>query len=224
VNPATRNYAQMVHAQIELELGDLKAAHSFLDTLPPDYDPDGATTWTRINLALFERNTDLAADILASYKKYEMVASNGRQVPVSFWQGIIARARGDATVANEAFTRARTILASRLAEQPDDPILLATLGLVDAGLSRKEEALREGRRASELRPLSEDAVDGATILSSLAQIYAWTGDVNSAIDLLTRLATIPNGPAFGNLKYDPVWDSVRNDPRFPAMLNDLQPH
>jgi len=224
VNPATRNYAQLVHAQIEIERGDLKAAHSFLNSLPQDYDPDGATTWTRINLALFERKTDLAGDILASYKKDELVASTGRLVPVSFWQGIIARARGDATAANEAFSRARTILAASLAEQPKDPILLATLGLVDAGLSRKEEAINAGRRASEMRPLTEDAVDGATILSSLAQIYAWTGEENSAIDQLIKLAKIPNGPAFGNLKYDPVWDSVRNDPRFTAMLNDLQPH
>ena len=55
-NPSTRNYSQLVHAQIELERGDLKAAHAFLKTLPADYDPDGATTWTRINLALYERD------------------------------------------------------------------------------------------------------------------------------------------------------------------------
>ena len=56
-NPSTRNYAQLVHAQIELEKGDLKAARSFLNSLPADYDPNGATTWTRINLALYERDS-----------------------------------------------------------------------------------------------------------------------------------------------------------------------
>ncbi len=223
VNPATRNYSQMVHAQIELERGDLKAAHPFLDSLPADYDPDGAATWTRVTLALCERNPELAASVLASYKKDELVASTGRLVPVSFWQGMIARARGDAAAATDAFNRARAILGPRLSEQNQDPILLATLGIVDAGLSRREEALREGRRASGLRPLSDDALDGATILSSLAQIYAWTGETNAAVEQLIFLAKIPNGPAFGSLKYDPAWDDVRADPRFTAMVNDLQP-
>jgi TolB-like protein/Tfp pilus assembly protein PilF len=223
VNPATRNYSQMVRAQIELERGDLKATGSFLASLPADYDPDGAVTWTRITLALCERNPELASSVLASYKNDELVASTGRQVPVSFWQGIIARARGDAAAAHEAFNRARTMLAPRVSEQNPDPILLATLGLVDAGLSRKEDALREGRRATELRPLTEDALDGATILSSLAQIYAWTGELNSALEQLAVLAKIPNGPAFGTLKYDPAWDDVRADPRFTAILNELEP-
>ena len=54
-------------------------------------------------------------------------------------------------------------------------------------------------------------------------IYAWIGDMNSALDQLEFLATIPNGPTFGQLKYDPAWDPVRGDARFAAMLNGLQP-
>ena len=96
--------------------------------------------------------------------------------------------------------------------------------MADAGLSGKEEALREGRRATELRPLANDALDGATILSSLAQIYAWTGEVNSALEQLAFLAKVPNGPSFGDLKYNPVWDDVRADPRFAPIVDDLQPH
>lgn len=222
-NPSTRNYSQMIHAQIELEKGDLKVARSLLNLLPADYDPDGATTWTRINLALYERDIAAAASILASWKKEELVGANGRLVPVSFWQGTIARARGDGAKASEAFTRARATVAAQLAEQPDEPMLLATLGLVDAGLSRKEEALREGRRAVELRPLAEDAVDGATVLSFLAMIHAWVGDANSSLDQLEFLTRIPSGISFGQLKYDPAWDTVRGDARFTAILNELQP-
>ena len=102
-------------------------------------------------------------------------------------------------------------------------MLVASLGLIDAALSRKEEALREGRRAVELRPLADDADDGATVLGTLAMIYAWTGEANSALDQLTFLATIPSGLSFGQLKYDPAWDTVRGDPRFATMLNALQP-
>jgi TolB-like protein/Tfp pilus assembly protein PilF len=222
-NPGSRNYAQLVHAQIELEKGDLKAARSFLNLLPADYDPNGATTWTRTNLALYERDGDAAARLLASSKKEEFVGNAGKVIPVSYWQGLIARARGDATQATEAFTRARGTIEAQLAKQPDDPLLLATLGVIDAGLGRKEEALREGRRAAELRPLTEDALDGATVLVSLATIYAWLGDVKSSLDQLEFLVRIPNGLSFGELNYDPVWNNVRGDPRFPAILNELRP-
>lgn len=223
LNPSTRNYAQLIHAQIELQRGDLKAARPFLASLPPDYDPNGAATWTRITLALYERDFDAAARALASSKEEELVGAAGRLVPVSYWQGLIARASGDNPAAIEAFTRARTTIAAQLAKQPDDPLLVATLGLLDAGLGRKEEAVREGRHAVELRPLADDAVDGASLLSSLAMISAWVGDVNGALGHLEFLARIPNGPDFGQLKYDPTWDAVRGDPRFAAVLKELEP-
>ncbi|HEV2803789.1 MAG TPA: tetratricopeptide repeat protein [Chthoniobacterales bacterium] len=222
-NPATRHYSQIIHAQIELAKGDLPAVHSFLDSLPADYDPDGATTWTRIHLALYERDPDRAAKVLANWKNEELLVGPGFALPVSYWQGLIAHAAGDTAKVGEAFTRARATIEPRLAEQRDEPLLLVSLGLVDAGLGRKEEALREGRRAVELRPLAQDALEGARILTDLALIYAWTGEVDSAIAQLQVLAKTPGGPPLGRLKYDPGWDAVRNDPRFNAMLNELQP-
>src|SRR5437763_708205 len=156
-NPGSRNYSQMVRAQIELSRGDLKAAHSFLATLPADYDPDGQMTSTRLTLALYERDFDRAAKVLASRKQEELVGNGGTLVPASYWQGVIARGKGDEAAAKESLGRARTAIEGKLAGRQDDPILLATLGLIDAGLARKEDALREGRRAVELRPISEDA-------------------------------------------------------------------
>jgi TolB-like protein/Flp pilus assembly protein TadD len=222
-NPSTRDYCQMVHAQIELEKGELPAARSFLNSLPAGYDPVGARTWTRINLALYERNPELAAKILAASKKEELVGGTGSLVPAIYWQGLIARAKGDDAKAREAFTLARATIETQLAAQRDDPLLIATLGLLDAGLSRKEEAVREGRRAVELRPIADDADDGATVMTSLAMIYAWAGDIDAAIERLIFLAKTPGGPAYGQLKYDPAWDAVRKDPRFAAILAELQP-
>ena len=100
---------------------------------------------------------------------------------------------------------------------------MAQLGLIDAGLQRKPEAIAEGLRAIELRPISSDAVDGATVLSNVAMIYAWVGDVNSAIERLIALSKMPGGPDYGQLKFDPAWDAVRRDPRFTKMLNQLRP-
>jgi hypothetical protein len=136
---------------------------------------------------------------------------------------VVARGKGDAAAASEAFGRARGTIETQLAQRRDDPLLLATLGLIDAGLSRKEEAVREGRRAVELRPMAEDADDGALLLDSLAMIYAWVGDTNAAMEQLLFLAKTPGGPHYGQLKYDPAWDAVRSDPRFNAMLTELEP-
>ena len=222
-NPSANDYCQLISAQIELERGDTKAARSLLNSLSADYDPDGQTTWTRIYLALYENDPDSAAKILAASKKEELIGGTGRLVPASFFEGLIARARGDAAKAAEAFAAARKKVDAELTGQPDDALLLATLGLIDAGLSRKDDALREGRRAVELRPIADDAVDGATVLTSLAMIYAWVGDTNSALEQLAFLAKTPGGPHYGQLKYDPAWNAVRGDPRFAAMLNELHP-
>jgi TolB-like protein/Flp pilus assembly protein TadD len=222
-NPGAKDYCQLIRAQIEMERGELKEARAYLNSLPADYDPDGATTWTRINLALYERDIDRAASVLASSKKEELVGAAGRLAPASFFEALIARARGDSVKAGEAFAAARAKVEAQLGDKRDDALLLATLGLIEAGLSRKEEAVRDGRRAVELRPIAEDAVDGATVIGSLAMIYAWVGDVDSAIERLAFLAKTPGGPHYGQLKYDPAWDGVRGDPRFAAMLNELQP-
>jgi TolB-like protein len=223
-NPSTRDYCQVICAQIQLEKGEINTARSLLSSLPEGYDPSGATTFTRIYLALYERDLESSAKILAASKLEELpTGAGGPVVPASFYEALIARARGDDAKARKAFAAARTKLEAQLAGQRDDPLLIATLGIVDAGLSRKEDSLREGRRAVELRPITDDAVDGATAMTSLAMIYAWVGDIDAAIERLTFLAKTPGGPAYGQLKYDPAWDAVRKDPRFAAILAELQP-
>jgi TolB-like protein/class 3 adenylate cyclase/Tfp pilus assembly protein PilF len=222
-NPSSTAYFQMMRAEIELAKGNIKTARSGLDSLPAGYDPDGAVTSTRINLALYERDPAAAAKILAASKREELVGSPASLLPRSWFEALIARAQGDAQKTREAFGAARVKIEAKLRDQPDDGVLLATLGLIDAGLSRKEQAVGEGRRAVELRPISNDAVDGATVIGNLAMIYAWVGDVDSAMERLTFLAKTPGGPDYGQLKFDPAWDAVRHDPRFAKMLDGLQP-
>jgi TolB-like protein/Flp pilus assembly protein TadD len=222
-NPSSTAYYQMLRAEIELEKGNIKTARSGLDSLPAGYDPDGAVTSTRINLALYERDPAAAVKVLAASKLEELVGGAGYLLPRSWFEALIARVQGDAQKTRDAFSTARVKIEAKLHDQPDDGILLATLGLIDAGLSRKEQALAEGRRAVELRPISNDAVDGAAVIGNLAMTYAWVGDVDSAMERLVFLAKTPGGPDYGQLKFDPAWDAVRRDPRFAKMLDGLRP-
>jgi tetratricopeptide (TPR) repeat protein len=172
---------------------------------------------------LYERDPAAAAKILAASKLEELVGGTGSLLPRSWFEALIARAQGDAQKTREAFHAARVKIEAKLHDQPDDGVLLATLGLIDAGLSRKEQALAEGRRAVELRPISNDAVDGAAVIGNLAMIYTWVGDIDSAIERLVFLAKTPGGPDYGQLTFDPAWDAVRSDARFARMVDGLRP-
>jgi TolB-like protein/Tfp pilus assembly protein PilF len=222
-NPANATYFQMMRASIELEKGNLQAARAGLDALPAGYDPNGAVTFNRLTLALYERDPAAAEKILAGSNLEEIVGGTGSVLPRGWFEALIARAQGNAEKARAAFAVAREKTEAKLRDHPDDGMLVAQLGVIDAGLQRKPEAIAEGLRAIELRPISSDAVDGATVLSSVAMIYTWVGDVDSAIERLISLAKMPGGPDYGQLKFDPAWDAVRRDPRFAKMLDGLRP-
>ena len=95
------------------------------------------------------------------------------------------------TKARSAFTAARADVEKILQEHPDFAAALSLLGLIDAGLARKEDAIREGRRACELLPMSKDAVDGVAFVVNLAQIYTWTGEKDLAIEQLNAALKVP---------------------------------
>ena len=90
----------------------------------------------------------------------------------------------------------------RFAREPDYGPILSVLGLIDAALGRKEEALREGHRALELAPIAKDSLDGADVLYFYAVICAWTGERDLAIEQLETLAKIPAGPSYGDLRLE----------------------
>jgi tetratricopeptide (TPR) repeat protein len=93
------------------------------------------------------------------------------------------------------------------------------LGGALAILGRRDEAIRQGKLAMELRPESKDAFDGPMYTMALAQIYTWTGDKDEALQLIEKSLTTPNGLTVPTLRLDPVWDPLRDDPRFQALIN-----
>jgi tetratricopeptide (TPR) repeat protein len=128
------------------------------------------------------------------------------------------RAVGDAGGARVGFDAAARILAERSRARPDDPSLHSTLAFAYAGLGRREDAIREGRLAVELRPASKDTWYGVDMLRNLAVVYATLGEADSAVNELRTLLAIPSGISVPWLRADPTWDPIRRDPEFQALL------
>ena len=160
--------------------------------------------------------------MLSNYPR-EGVPNNGVNFPYAYWEGVVARCQGDSRKARAAFTAARTEVQNVVEQQPDFAAALSLLGMIDAGLEKKEEALKEGQRACELLPTSKDAIDGASLAINLAQIYTWIGDKDRAIEQIAALGRVPNSLSYGLLKLHPYWDPLRGDPRFEKIVASLAP-
>ena len=129
----------------------------------------------------------------------------------------------DEEKARSAFTAARAEQEKIVQAQPDFGPAWCVLGLIDAALGRKEEALREGRRAVEILPVEKDAIRGPVMIKYLAMIAAWTGDKDLACQQLAIAARPPSPVTYGQLKLLPFWDPLRGDPRFEKIVASLAP-
>ncbi len=138
-------------------------------------------------------------------------------------RGLLAQRKGDTATAQAAFTAARAQQEEVVRARPDYGPPLCVLGLIDAGLGRKGEALREGRRAIEMAPIAKDSLDGADVLYFYAVICAWVGERDLAIEQLETLAKIPAGITYGDIRLNPYWDSLRGNPRFEKIVGSLAP-
>ena len=170
---------------------------------------------------LCQRSAAAATRLLRNYPRGGVV--DGVNIPYSYWEGVVARRQGDSGMAQTAFTTARSEVEKAVDKQPDFPKALSLLGMINAGLGRKEEALRQGRRACELVPITKDAYDGVNFAINLAQIYAWTGEKDLAIEQIEMVRRVPNPLSYGLLKLHPHWDPLRGDPRFEKIVASLAP-
>jgi len=143
--------------------------------------------------------------------------------PRASCEGVVAQMKGDKAAAHAAFITARNEAAKLIADQPDYAEALCVLGMADAALGNKEDAIREGRRAAELVPVSKNAIEGALLIRYLAVIYAWTGEKDLAFEQLTVAAKLPGFLSYGELRLHPYWDPLRGDPRFEKIVASLAP-
>jgi serine/threonine protein kinase/TolB-like protein/predicted Zn-dependent protease len=144
--------------------------------------------------------------------------------PNDWCEGLAARVRGDEPAAHAALNSARNKLQQTVRDQPAYAAALCALGVIDAVLGNKEDAIREGEQAVELTPVSKNAIEGATLVRYLAVIYAWTGDTDRAVQRLAETTYLPGSHiSYGYLHLHPLWDPLRGDPRFQAIVDSLAP-
>ena len=198
--------------------GDFSVIEKELAAIPPGTDADGLVNFTRVNVLMLQRKFPEALAIVQQMPG-EIFHEGSTAVPKAFLEGIIASFMKDGNKAREAFQRARLPVERSIRESPDDASRHALLGAILAGLGEKEMGIAEGKRAAELLPESKDAFDGPAITVALAQIYCWTGELDDAFRLLDHSLNTPNGITVSLLKLDPVWDPVRGDPRFKALID-----
>ena len=194
--------------------GDLSVMEKELAKMPPGVDPDGLVTFAHVQLLLLQRKF---SDALALLKQSPQDVFHHK--PREFFEGAIYTFSSDKERALSAFERARPTAEKALRESPDDASRHITLGFILAGLGQKDAAIAEGKRAVELLPESQDALDGPKMTVALAQIYAWTGEGDQALQLLDRSLSTPNGVTIPFLRLDPMWDPLRSDPRFQVLID-----
>jgi serine/threonine protein kinase/Tfp pilus assembly protein PilF len=216
--PAPDPWTPLMLAEMKLAQADPVAAQSLLEQVPLDFSPTSEIWVTRFMAALYLRDYDAANRVIAATPaKFADDIFLG-QPPESWADGLIARARGDKQKALAVFAAVRKKWDATWGDKPKDASYFADVARIDAGLGKKEEAIREARHAVDLMPIAKDSLNGPALIANLALVYAWTGERDRALEQLEIVATIPAGPSYGDLKFNPCWDDLRGDPRFDKIV------
>ena len=217
---------QVLRAFVELDSNaNTRPVHETIDAIRhtnPAATSNVANNW--FICALAERDIAAAKDALAAYGENPVLLGSNENVIFNraFAEGVIARMNHDEDKARAAFTAARAEQEKIVQAEPNYGPTLCVLGLIDAGLGRKEQALQEGRRAVEVFPVEKDALGGASMIKYLAMIAAWVGDKDLACSELATLIRGPTDISYGQLKLLPFWDVLRGDPRFEKLVEEAK--
>jgi serine/threonine-protein kinase len=214
------------HAFVELDSkADTRPLHQMIESIRatnPAATPSIADNW--LVCALAERDGAAAKNALTAFGENPITFGSAENVLFNrpFVEAVIARITKDEDKARSAFIAARAEQEKIIQAQPNYGPALCVLGLIDAGLGRREEALREGRRAVELLPVEKDQVGGNVMIKYLAMIAAWLGDKDLAFEQLTIALRRPSDLSYGQLKLMPFWDPLRGDPQFEKLVEEAK--
>ena len=216
--------AQEQRAASMMYSGDMAGAARILERIPADTDPQGSVSLLRYKLAMTQRQPDAALAAIAHSPDWLMTRWEHSLAPLSLLRGEALALKGDASAARSAFLEAEKELQGLLDKGQQVADAQSYLGLTYAGLGQKEAALKAGRAAIELLPMSRDVIVGAFHLERLARVEAQVGETQAAIDHLEQLLSSSGGEtvSLATLRIDPVWDPLRKDPRFQKLIADSE--
>jgi TolB-like protein/Tfp pilus assembly protein PilF len=222
-NLAVKAERAFVEVNWKADTGPLRQVIDEIRATNPAALPQIAPWW--LDCALAERDVAAAREaLLASHEG--RLGVDAVHFPRPFVEGVIARMANDEHKAQLAFAVAHAEQEKTVLAQPDYGPAWCVIGVIDAALGRKEDALREGRRAVELLPVERDSVNGLHMIEHLAMIAAWVGEKNLACEQLAKAIRYPMYPSavsYGELKLMPWWDALRGEPCFEEIVASLAP-
>jgi TolB-like protein/Flp pilus assembly protein TadD len=204
------------------EKGDFKVVEEVLavvDKMPVTPEIQSQITAGKINYYFLLRKFDEAVRIAEALPDASLASYPGALCGKYTAIGAARKALHDDAGAHEFFVKAKKIAEDDLKQNGDDAAARARLAEALAWLGEKDAAIAEIQRAQALRPESKDAFEGPEIILTAAQIYSIFGDAGNAVSLLDHLLQRPSPITVASLKLNPIWDFIRKDPRFQALLD-----
>jgi TolB-like protein len=202
--------------------GDLQPMRAFIAELAPGSDSYNAAGFVMYMERWWSRDPQGAARVAEADKSENWIDPDNLVLPRRLYLAWALHAAGDNGNAQAAYLDVQASMRALLVAQPDNAGLHLALGFAEAGLGHKQQAIAEGERATELVPITLDAITGPDYLVHLAQLYGCVGETDKAIAAINQTLAVPAGGSMSValLKLDPVWDPIRKDPRFQKLIGD----